>query len=127
VQSVALRLLCEREAAIAAFQPQHYFTVGASLRLPGGAQLQARLAQVDGAPPPQPGYPDRQAAEAVAGWVAAARFAVRETSRREQQRQPPPPFITSTLQQEANTRLGFSERRRRRCPAAACAAFAPCS
>ena len=71
--------------------------------------LQARLSSVDGAPPPQPGFPDQQQAAEIAARVAAAQFSVQEASSREQQRQPPPPFTTSTLQQEANTRLGMSE------------------
>ncbi|EFN55927.1 hypothetical protein CHLNCDRAFT_145197 [Chlorella variabilis] len=111
VQSVALRLVCEREAAIDAFQQHKYYTVEADLQLPGGSTIQARLAGVDGASPPQPGFPDQQAAAAVAARVAAARFTVREASSREQQRQPPPPFTTSTLQQEANKRLGLGASR----------------
>ena len=80
-----------------------------SLRRPHHV-LQARLASVDGTPPPQPGYADADEAVAVAARVAAAQFTVQEASSREQQRQPPPPFTTSTLQQEANKRLGMSER-----------------
>jgi DNA topoisomerase IA len=64
---------------------------------------------VDGAPPPLPGFPDHDAAEAVAARVGEARFAVSQVTRKEQQRQPPPPFTTSTLQQEANKRLGMGE------------------
>ncbi|PRW57014.1 DNA topoisomerase I [Chlorella sorokiniana] len=108
VQSVALRLVCERENEVEAFVRQKYWSVEADLLMPQGSHLEARITEVDGAPPPLPGFLDDKEAAAIAKRVGTARFEVEATSSREQQRQPPAPFTTSTLQQEANNRMGLS-------------------
>jgi DNA topoisomerase-1 len=112
VQSVALRIVAEREAAIEAFRPVQYWTVGAALALPGGAgSVEAALASVDGAPPPKPGFLSQAAADEVARRVAAAQFSVAGATSKETARSPPPPFTTSSMQQEANKRLGMGASR----------------
>jgi len=113
VQSVALRLICEREAEIEAFRPEEYWTVHARFRAhgPEGPQeFAADLASVDGA---RPRLSDRDAAEGVLARAraATAAYRVEQVARRERRRSPRPPFITSTLQQEAAARCGFSAKR----------------
>ena len=118
VQSVALRLVCEREAAIEAFVARRYWTVGAEIRPADGAAFPAALHRLDGTAvgtdspgpdgPATGGLAAAALAEAAAGRVRVARFAVSEVARDTQRRPPPPPFTTATLQQEAARRLGFS-------------------
>ncbi len=113
VQTVALRLICEREAEIEAFRAVEYWTVGARFRAggedPNGPRVfTAELSAVDGA---KPALPDAAAADAVVARARAAAFAVASVVRKERRRSPKPPFITSTLQQEAAGRCGFSAKR----------------
>ncbi len=110
VQSVALRLICEREAEIEAFVRQEYWTIhGRFAAGPGGrASLDAELVSLDGA---RPHLGDEAAAAAVAARARGAAYAVQEVVRRERKRSPRPPFITSTLQQEAAGRHGFSAKK----------------
>ena len=108
VQSVALRLVCEREAEIEAFVPRRYWTVGAELRTADGAAFPAALCRLDGTAPGAEGFAAAALAEDAAGRVRAARLAVSAVARDTLRRPPPPPFTTATLQQEAARRLGFS-------------------
>ncbi len=107
VQTVALRLICEREAEIRKFVPQEYWTIEADLDKDGQA-FQARLHKLDGH------KPEIRTAEAAGAIVAEALklpFVVTDVSRKERRRNAPDPFITSTLQQEGAKQLGFSARR----------------
>jgi DNA topoisomerase-1 len=107
VQSVALRLISEREAAIEAFRAREYWTVEAVLTTPAGAPFTARLTHLDGRKLEQFDLPDEATALAARRAVEAGRFGVVAVEKKRVRRNPPPPFTTSTLQQEASRKLGF--------------------
>jgi len=107
VQSVALRLICEREAEIEAFKPREYWTVQAQLVTPAGAPFTARLTHLDGRKLDQFDLNNEALASAAKAAVEAGSFSVGSVERRKVRRNPPPPFTTSTLQQEASRKLGM--------------------
>ena len=107
VQSVALRLVCEREAEIEVFRPREYWTIEALLATPAGAPFSARLTHLNGKKLEQFDLPNAAAAEAARAAVAAGAFSVSTIERKRARRNPMPPFTTSTLQQEASRKLGF--------------------
>ncbi|MDG6095079.1 type I DNA topoisomerase [Acetobacter sp. AN02] len=108
VQSVALRLVCEREAEIEVFRSREYWTVTAGLTTPSGAPFTARLTHLDGKKLDQFDLATEEQATAAKATVEAASLAVRSVERRKTRRNPSAPFITSTLQQEASRKLGMS-------------------
>lgn len=107
VQSVALRLIVEREREIEAFRPQEYWSVIARLEHLG-TQFPARLVKFDGQKLDKLTLGDQGAADKAKAAVEAATFAVDEVETRPTRRNPYPPFTTSTLQMEAARKLGFS-------------------
>ena len=107
VQSVALRLVCEREAEIEAFAPRHYRTVHAELAAADGAAFPATLVRLDGKEIGEAGLATTGTAEDAAARIGEARLAVLSVERDTLRRRPLPPFTTATLQQEAARRLGF--------------------
>ncbi|PKB25705.1 DNA topoisomerase I [Novosphingobium kunmingense] len=107
VQSVALRLIVEREREIEAFRPQEYWSVIARLEHLG-TQFPARLVKFDGQKLDKLTLGDKGAADKAKAAVEAATFAVDEVETRPTRRNPYPPFTTSTLQMEAARKLGFS-------------------
>jgi DNA topoisomerase-1 len=108
VQSVALRIVCEREAEIEAFRAREYWTIEAVLAGPDGQAFAARLTHLNGKKLDKFDIGDKAAAEAaVAAVKAGAPFKVGAVERKSVRRNPAPPFITSTLQQEASRKLGF--------------------
>ena len=111
VQSVALRLVVDREVEIEAFRPREYWTVEAVLETPEGKPLSARLVALDGRRLGKFDLADEAAARRAAAAVEARRFAVAAVERKQVRRSPPPPFTTSTLQQEASRKLGFAAAR----------------
>jgi len=111
VQSVALRLVCEREKEIAAFVPREYWTIEAQLRSAGGDDFLARLQAVDGKKLDKFAISDEEQAKALSEEIARQSFAVSEVKRSEKKRNPAAPFTTSTLQQEASRKIGFSARK----------------
>jgi DNA topoisomerase-1 len=111
VQSVALRLVCEREAEIEAFRPREYWTVDAGLRTLAGNALTARLTHLDGVKLEKFSLADEPAARRAKDQIAARAFRVAKIERKEIRRNPQPPFTTSTLQQEASRKLGMGASR----------------
>jgi DNA topoisomerase-1 len=107
VQSVALRLVCEREAEIEAFRAREYWSIEAQMATPAGAPFTARLTTLKGRKLDQFDLPNAAAAEAAKAAVEAGTFSVAEIERKRVRRNPSAPFTTSTLQQEASRKLGF--------------------
>lgn len=109
VQSVAVRLICDREDEIKRFVPEEYWTLTANLTtVPDGAAVLARYFGTGGE---KVELRDEAAAHAVLAAVQDAEFVVQSVKRRERRRNPAAPFTTSSLQQEASRKLGFTVRR----------------
>jgi DNA topoisomerase-1 len=112
VQSVALRLVCEREAEIEAFRSREYWSIEATFRTAAGATFAARLVSLDGRKLDRFDLADSGAAEAAARRIReGAPFAVTSVEKKLVRRNPPAPFTTSTLQQEASRKLGLGATR----------------
>ncbi|MBV1835852.1 type I DNA topoisomerase [Acetobacter estunensis] len=107
VQSVALRLICEREAEIEVFKPREYWTVTATFLTPSNAPFTARLTHLDGKKLDQFDLNNEERAHAARDAVLGGTFAVKSVERKKVKRNPPPPFTTSTMQQEASRKLGM--------------------
>ena len=106
VQSVALRLICEREAAIEDFMPREYWTVEAEVEAAGGA-FAARLSHLDGNALGPLSLETATMAERAVERIRGGFFHVAALDRSEVRRDPPPPFTTAALQQDASRRLGI--------------------
>src|SRR5579859_13298 len=102
VQSVALRLVVERDRAIEAFVPEEYWTLDAELSRPGEAHFLARLYRIG---KDKPALATQAAVQAVIEALAGADWRVGELSQARRSRNPYPPYITSTLQRDASARL----------------------
>ncbi|WP_374447271.1 type I DNA topoisomerase [Stella sp.] len=111
VQSVALRLICEREAEIEAFKPQEYWTVEATFLTEDGNRFTARLTHLAGRKLEKLDIGTAAAAAAAVAAVEARTFHVGPVERKQVRRHPQPPFTTSTLQQEASRQLGMTASR----------------
>jgi len=123
VQSVAVRMVCERENEIRAYVKKEYWSIAAELLTPRSEKVIARLVSVDGKKLVT--RPDTEAErkdrfwirdEKTAGQIAAelrgvSQFEVAGVERKEKKRNPPPPFITSTMQREAAIRFGWPARK----------------
>ena len=111
VQSVALRLICEREAEVECFRPQEYWTVEGTFRTPSGAQFSASLAYLNGEKLDKFSLADTDTAEKAEAAAKAENYSVASVERKTVKRNPYPPFTTSTLQQEASRKLGLGTSR----------------
>ncbi|HEX7590412.1 MAG TPA: type I DNA topoisomerase [Candidatus Limnocylindrales bacterium] len=108
VQSVAVRIVVDREREIRAFTAREYWTLKAILVAPNGDTFEADLVRIDGK---KPEIGDGETAEKHASAIRASRPVVTEVSIKKTNRNPAPPFTTSSLQQEASRKLGFSPKR----------------
>ncbi len=107
VQSVALRLVCERESEIEVFRPQEYWTIEAEFKTHDGQTFTARLTQLDGKRLEKFSLGRQGDADAAVARIRPMTFRVGRVERKEVRRNPYAPFTTSTLQQEASRKLGF--------------------
>jgi DNA topoisomerase-1 len=108
VQSVALRIVCEREAEIEAFKAREYWSIEAVFQGADGATFTARLTHLDGRKLDKFDLKDEASAKAAAQTVRnGIPFRISSVERKTVKRNPFPPFTTSTLQQEASRKLGF--------------------
>ncbi len=108
VQSVALRLVCDRELEIERFVPREYWSIAATLATPRNETFEARLVGADGKKIQRLDIGSGAEAETFKRDLEEARFTVASIEAKPTRRNPPPPFTTSTLQQEASRKLGFS-------------------
>lgn len=111
VQSVALRLICDRELEIETFKPEEYWQVMADLKASDGSTFEARLVELNGKKLQKFSLANKADADAALEAVRRNGFTVDAVEAKPVRRNPPPPFITSTLQQDASRRLGFSAKR----------------
>ena len=108
VQSVALRLICERDKEIEAFTPEEYWSIEALLNREKGESFKARLLQHKGE---KIEVSNQEESERITAELEKQRLVIKEVKKRDQLRRPSPPFTTSTLQQECARRLRFTVKR----------------
>ncbi|HEX7586103.1 MAG TPA: type I DNA topoisomerase, partial [Patescibacteria group bacterium] len=112
VQSVALRLIVEREKEIRNFQPEEYWALSALLKnsITNAQEFEARLSQENGKSLGKMGIKNGKQAEKIVKFLEKADYKVLEVAKKELQKTPLPAYTTSTLQQDANNKLGFSSK-----------------
>ncbi len=108
VQTVALRMICEREEEIESFAPEEYWDIQAQLSKPPGPPFGSRLVKISGK---KPEIGSEAEADRILAELKQASFAVQSLDRRVKRQRPYPPYTTSTLQQDASRRLGFSTKK----------------
>ena len=108
VQSVALKMVCDRQAEIEAFRPEEYWNLGADLKAAQPPVFNARLNRIEGR---KAEVGNGEQAARIVRDLETGRFVVAKVERKESRQRPLPPFITSRLQQEAARRYGFSVKR----------------
>ncbi|MFH1412751.1 MAG: type I DNA topoisomerase [bacterium] len=108
VQSVAVRLVVDREREIENFKPEEYWTIDADLETKNKKTLTAELEKINDKKLDKFEINDKKKSEKIVKDLEGADFVVKDVERKETQKKAPTPFKTSTLQQTANTRLGYS-------------------
>jgi DNA topoisomerase-1 len=108
VQSVALRLVCDREAEIEAFRTDEYWTIEATLATNAGEEFAARLNAIDGKRLEKLDLKDEASAATIKAAIEKGEFRVVRVEKKAVRRNPYPPFATSTLQMDASRKLGYS-------------------
>jgi DNA topoisomerase I len=113
VQSVALRLVCERENEILAFDSQEYWSILSSVSKEQDkeAKFQARLVVAEGKKLDKFDIPDEKRAKELVKAIENKPLTITELTKKQSKQNPSPPFITSSLQQEASRKLGFSAKK----------------
>lgn len=115
VQSVAVRLIVEREREVEAFVPVEYWTIEADLLKVAGSgprdTFRATLVERDGKRLDKFAIANQEQAQQLVSALSDARYTVQKVARKDKRRGPAPPFTTSTLQQEAGRKLGFSAKK----------------
>jgi DNA topoisomerase-1 len=111
VQSVALRLICDREAEIELFKSQEYWSIAADFLTPRKELVTASLTHLDGTKLDKLDLKNEDAAKAAEAKIVAQTYGVGKVEKKQARRNPYPPFTTSTLQQEASRKLGLSASR----------------
>lgn len=111
VQSVALRLICDRETEIEKFKPEEYWSIDVDLLTTKQALITSHLIQLDGKKLEKFDIPNQTSAEEAKAKIEAQEFSVASIERKKANRYPAPPFTTSTLQQEAARKLRFSAKK----------------
>jgi DNA topoisomerase I len=111
VQSVALRLVCDRENEIEIFVPREYWSVAVTLETPEGGRFVARVVGYDGDKIGRLDIPDQATTRRIEAALRSGDYRVVSIEAKPVRRNPPPPFTTSTLQQEASRKLGFAAAR----------------
>jgi DNA topoisomerase I len=111
VQSVALRLICERETEIELFKPQEYWSIKAGFNTPADAPFTAALTHLNGDKLGKMSIGDEQHANTAVAAIEGTDFTVAKVERKQSRRNPTAPFTTSTLQQEASRKLYFATKR----------------
>ena len=111
VQSVALRLICDREAEIEAFKTDEYWTIEADLKTAKGEAVRSRLQAIDGKSVKKLDIQDAASANAIKVAIDGGKYAIASVEKKAVRRNPAAPFTTSTLQQEASRKHGFTAAR----------------
>jgi len=111
VQSVAVRLIAEREEEIKRFQPEEYWTITAVFQKENEEAFEALLAKIDGKSVEKLEIKNRESADKILADLETARFEIEKIEKKEIKKNPLPPFTTSTLQQTAVKQLGFSAKK----------------
>lgn len=110
VQSVVLRLICDREAEIEAFKTEEYWTIDAVLATARQEEFSARLQAINGTALKKLDIKDEASAQAIKAAIEKGQFTVKALEKKAVKRNPFPPFMTSTLQMDASRKLGFSSK-----------------
>ncbi|MFH1282761.1 MAG: type I DNA topoisomerase [bacterium] len=108
VQSVAVRLICDREEEIESFKAQEFWNIIASLKKQEGPNFNANLIRRSDKKYEKFDIGNIAVAQEILDALSGAQFTVESVEKKERKRQPLPPYITSTMQQDASRRLGFS-------------------
>ncbi|RJP61123.1 MAG: type I DNA topoisomerase [Candidatus Auribacter fodinae] len=108
VQSVAMKMICDREAEILAFKKEEYWSITGMFQTGDKAEVQSKLLKIDDK---NIKIPDEKTSNAILSELKKESFAVTKIVKTDKKRHPAPPFITSTLQQEASRHFGFNAQR----------------